>query len=233
MTQDRATPNPLEVLGQTSMFADLDDAELKLVFSRTQARPFRKDTVILTENDPAAAVYIISRGQVKISSLSDDGREVILGMLGEGDFFGEIAVLDGLQRSANVVGMSEGEVMVLSSGDFLDILVRQPVVSLALLRELAARLRKADEQIKSLSLEDATGKVAAVLLRLAQDIGRIKRGRVEIDALPLQQDMANMAGTSRETISRVLQAFGREGMIERDGPKLIILDFQKFKDQYC
>ena len=94
------------------------------------------------------------------------------------------------------------------------------------------RLRKADAQIKSLSLKDASGRVANVVLQLADDIGRIRRGRVEIDELPLQQDLANMAGTSRETISRMIHAFIRAGHLELERGKLIINDYEKFKSKY-
>ena len=94
------------------------------------------------------------------------------------------------------------------------------------------RLRKADAQIKSLSLKDAAGRVATVLLQLADDIGTIRKGRVEIDELPLQQDLANMAGTSRETISRVIHTFIKKGFLDLQGNKLIISDYEKFKSQY-
>ena len=94
------------------------------------------------------------------------------------------------------------------------------------------RLRKAVAQIKSLSLKDAAGRVANVIQQLADDIGKIRKGRVEIDELPLQQDLANMAGTSRETISRMIHAYIREGFLELERGKLIINDYEKFKARY-
>jgi CRP-like cAMP-binding protein len=93
-------------------------------------------------------------------------------------------------------------------------------------------LRAADMKIKALSLKDAEGKVATVVLQLADDIGKIKHGIVEIEKLPLQQDFANMAGTSRETISRTLHSFAKKGLIELEGSKLRILDYEKFKETY-
>ena len=97
-------------------------------------------------------------------------------------------------------------------------------------RELTGRLRKADAQIKSLSLKDAAGRVANVVLQLADEIGMFRKGRVEIDELPLQQDLANMAGTSRETISRMIHKFIKKGYLQLQGNRLIINDYESFKN---
>ncbi len=164
--------------------------------------------------------------------MDDDGREVILSILGESDFFGEMAILDGLARSASVVAITKSELFMIHRRDFLKLLHDFPSVAIALLKELTMRLRKADAQIKSLSLKDASGRVANVVLQLADDIGKIRKGRVEIDELPLQQDLANMAGTSRETISRMIHSFIREGHLEIERGKLIINDYEKFKSRY-
>jgi CRP-like cAMP-binding protein len=112
------------------------------------------------------------------------------------------------------------------------LLQTHPEIAIALLQELTRRLRQADIKIKALSLKDAEGKVATVILQLADDLGKIKSGIVEIEKMPLQQDLANMAGTSRETISRTLHAFAKKELIEMDGTKLKILDYIKFKELY-
>ena len=171
-------------------------------------------------------------GKVKIVRTDDDGREVILSILGESDFFGEMSMLDGLARSASAVATSKAELFMIHRQDFLKLLHDYPPVTVALLQELTMRLRKADSQIKSLSLKDATGRVANVVLQLADDIGIIRKGRVEIDDMPLQQDLANMAGTSRETISRTMHTFIKKGHLEMLGNKLIIKDYEKFKSLY-
>jgi len=107
-----------------------------------------------------------------------------------------------------------------------------PEVSIALLQELTQRLRAAGMKIKALSLKDAEGKVATVILQLADDTGKIKHGVVEIEKLPFQHELANMAGTSRETISRTLHAFAKKGLIELEGSKLRIVQYEKFKELY-
>jgi CRP-like cAMP-binding protein len=143
-----------------------------------------------------------------------------------------MAILDGFTRSATVTALEDSELFIIQRNDFLDLLTSHPEISIALLQELTSRLRAADMKIKSLSLKDAEGKVASVILQLADDVGKIKKGVVEIEKLPLQQDLANMAATSRETISRTLHAFAKKGLVELEGSKLRILDYEKFKDTY-
>jgi CRP/FNR family cyclic AMP-dependent transcriptional regulator len=171
-------------------------------------------------------------GKVKIVRMDDDGREVILSILGESDFFGEMAILDGLARSASVVAITKSELFMIHRRDFLKLLHDFPSVAIALLKELTMRLRKADAQIKSLSLKDARDAWRTSCCSSPTISGRSGRGRVEIDELPLQQDLANMAGTSRETISRMIHAFIREGHLEIERGKLIINDYEKFKSRY-
>ena len=107
-----------------------------------------------------------------------------------------------------------------------------PQVAINLLKELAHRLRRSDSQIKSLSLQNALGKVASTLLRIADDSGIIKHGQVEISQLPPQQDLANMAGTSRETISRVIKSLNMLGYVKKEGGKLKILDYERFRQDF-
>jgi CRP/FNR family cyclic AMP-dependent transcriptional regulator len=188
--------------------------------------------MILIEEEVGSSMFIITAGRIKISRLSDDGREVILSILSEGDFFGEMSILDGQTRSATAVALDDSELLLIRRDDFLKMLHSFPQIAINLLRELASRLRRADAQIKSLSLQDATGKVASTILRLADDAGRIKHGMVEISELPLQQDLANMSGTSRETISRVIKSLCVDGYLRKEGGKLVILDYNKFKEHF-
>jgi CRP-like cAMP-binding protein len=143
-----------------------------------------------------------------------------------------MALLDGQARSASVVATSKSELFMIHRRDFLDSLHQFPTISISLLAELAMRLRKADMQIKSLSLKEAAGRVANVLLILADDIGVFRKGKVEIDDLPLQQDIANMAGTSRETVSRMLHQFAREESITLKGNKVTINDYEAFRKKH-
>jgi len=221
-----------ECLRNVPFFNELEESELVKVVRVGVRKKYKKGSIILLESESGAALFVIISGKVKIVRTDDDGREVILSILGENDFFGEMSILDGLARSASVIAITKTELFMIHRRDFLKLLHDFPAVTIALLKELTMRLRKADSQIKSLSLKDAAGRVANVILQLADDIGKIRKGRVEIDELPLQQDLANMAGTSRETISRMVHFFIKKGYIELQGNKLIIEDYERFKSLY-
>ncbi|NLT50812.1 MAG: Crp/Fnr family transcriptional regulator [Ignavibacteria bacterium] len=221
-----------DFLQYVPIFSDLPDDALEQVVNIGSKKTYKKESVILIEEDSGSGLFVIISGKVKISRTSNDGREVILTILNESDFFGEMAILDGMTRSASVVALEDTELFMIQRNDFIELIKQHPEVSIALLQELTKRLRAADMKIKSLSLKDAEGKVASVLLQLADDMGTIKQGVVEIEKLPLQQDLANMAATSRETISRTLHSFAKKQLIELEGSKLRILCYEKFKEVY-
>ena len=221
-----------QLLKSLPLFGELDNAELAEIWNHVQTRSYKKSNIILFEEDPGDSLFIIKEGKVKITRLSEEGREVILSILGEGEFFGEMSLLDGESRSANVIALADSEVFVLKREDFLNILTSNPQIAISLLEELAYRIRKSDQQIEYLSLADAENKVALTLLRIAEESGTFKMGQVTIEELPMQQDMANMSGTSRETISRMLSEFTEKEYIDRKGKKLIILDYEKFRSDF-
>ena len=192
------------------------------------SRLYEKGKMILLEQSQGETFFIIISGVVKVTRLSDDGREVILAILGESDFFGEMSLLDGEGRSANIVANEQSEVVTLSRSDFLDCLQKYPKIAIALLEELAVRLRKSDQHIESLSLSDSEQRIGITLIRLAEELGTIKRGDVNVKNLPYQQDIANMAGTSRETVSRTLKLLETKNLLKRDGRNLTIYKFDLF-----
>jgi CRP-like cAMP-binding protein len=219
-------------LRNVPIFADLEEKELDKIARLGTRQKYKRGNVVVLEKESGASLFVIVSGKVKVVRTDEEGREVILSLFGPGEFFGEMALLDGMARSASVVALSKAELFMIHRRDFLESLHEFPSIAIALLAELAMRLRKADMQIKSLSLKDAAGRVANVLLILADDSGVFRKGKVEIDDLPLQQDIANMAGTSRETVSRMLHQFVREGSIELKGNSLTINDYEAFRKTY-
>ena len=210
------------------MFKFIVKSDLNKIAERMVRRAYTKGQMILLEDDLGQTFFVIAEGSVKITRLSDDGREVILAMLGESDFFGEMSLLDGAGRSANVVALEASEVLTLARNDFLDILQQYPKISISLLEELTQRIRKSDQQIESLSLSDVEQRIGITLIRLAEELGTIKQGSVKIKNLPYQQDIANMAGTSRETVSRTFKLLEEKGLVTREGRKLTIYNFNQF-----
>ena len=224
----------IEFLKSVPIFSELAEDTLSQLSQSGSVQSFSKDSIILSEKEAGSALFIIIAGKVKISRISeeDSDKEVILSILNPSDFFGEMALLDGLERSATATTMDDSKIFIIQRNDFLELLHEHPEVSIALLQEFTRRLRENGMKIKALSLKDAEGKVAYVILQLADDVGKIKHGIVEIEKLPFQHELANMAGTSRETISRTLHAFAKKGLIELEGSKLRIVDYEKFKEMY-
>lgn len=223
----------LGILKTIPLFSELSEKDLQKIVRVASKQKYHKDNLILIEEEVGSSMFIILDGRVKISRISDDGREVILSILSEGDFFGEMSLLDGQTRSANVTAVDDSELLVIRREDFLQILFDYPQIAINLLKELAQRIRKGDEHIKSLSLQDAKGRVANTLLRIAEDYGVFRMGQVEINELPLQQDLANMAGTSRETISRVIKSLMQQGYLKKERGKIIIIDYENFKSIFA
>jgi|TARA_B100001250_G_scaffold69080_2_gene55376 CRP-like cAMP-binding protein len=219
-------------LRNVPIFSDLKDTDLNIISDKMVSRTYEKGQMILLEESQGETFFIIISGAVKVTRLSDDGREVILAMLGESDFFGEMSLLDGEGRSANIVANEDAEVLTLSRSDFLDCLETYPKIAIALLEELAIRLRKSDQHIESLSLSDSEHRIAITLIRFAQELGTIKQGDVRIKNLPFQQDIANMAGTSRETVSRTLKLLEEKNLVQKDGKDLIIYKFDEFRQLF-
>lgn len=224
--------NNTNFLESVPIFSELDSDALEKIVKSGVTQTYKKDSIILSEEESGSALFVIVEGKVKVSRSSGDDKEVILAILNESDFFGEMSLLDGMARSATVTAIEDSKLFIIQRTEFLDLLKKYPEVSIALLTELTKRLRASSMKVKALSLKDAEGKVATVLLQLADDIGKIRQGIVEIDHLPFQQELANMAGTSRETISRTLHSFAKKGLIELDGSKLRIIDYEKFKEMF-
>ena len=174
-------------------------------------------------------VFLVKKGTVKITRVNDEGKEVILSLMGENDMVGEMSVIDGESRSANVLAQENCELYAIRSEDFLSLLKENFEISFSLMGELANRIRKSDQHIEALSLSDAEHRIGVSILNLAEELGVIVKGKVTIDNLPFQQDIANMSGTSRETVSRILKLFEDRNMLVKKGHKLMIPDYNNFK----
>ena len=224
--------NKVDHLKNVPIFSDLSDSDLTKIATKMIPREYEKGKIILLEESLGESFFIITSGAVKVTRLSDDGREVILAILGESDFFGEMSLLDGGGRSANIVANETANMLTLSRRDFLECLESYPKIAISLLEELAIRLRKSDQQIESLSLSDSEQRIGITLIRLAEELGTIKQGNVCIKNLPFQQDIANMAGTSRETVSRTLKLLEDKSLIMKENRILTIFNFDSFRTAF-
>ena len=219
----------LDFLRNVSLFESLDQQELEALSDVTFTRTFSKDNVIILAEDEGDTLFILKKGQVKVSIVSEGGREVILSLLGPGSVFGELSLLDGKPRSANVVATEETDLLMLRRADFLQLIYKTPQIATALLAELATRMRKTDRQIEGLALLDVTSRISDTLLQLATEQGAETADGVTIESRPTHQELANMSGTTRETVSRVLKRLEGQGYINRNGRKITILREEAWK----
>ena len=211
-----------ELLRGVYIFRDLPDADLGEVARRLVPRATQKDEVIVAQQQPGDSLYLIASGKVKVSLSGEKGREMILSVLGPGEFFGEMSLLDGEPRSATVTAQSPAQLYILSREAFVDYLRRSPQAGLNILAEMSRRLRRADEIIGNLALLDVYGRVAHILLEMAKKEGIQREDGVLIDNRPTQQDLAAMLGTSRETVSRALNDFARRGYLSMTGRRILL-----------
>jgi len=219
----------LDFLRSVNIFSDLSENELISIKDVCTTRNYPKNSMIILEEEMGDVVFIVMSGTVKITRVNDEGKEVILAMLGSGEVFGEMAILDGESRSANALSQENCEVVTINREDFLNIIKTNNKVAINLMTEFAIRLRKSDQQIEALSLDDAEHRIGVSILNLAEEMGVIRQGSVTVENLPYQQDIANMAGTSRETVSRVMKIFEERGLITKAGHTLSIPDYAFFK----
>ena len=219
----------IKLLSTVPVFSELSLPALADLIAKMDKRSYPKNSTILMEDENGDDLFVICIGTVKISRIKEDGREVVLAVLGKGEFFGEISVLDGESSSVNFFALENAEVLILKRSDFLRLLQKHPPVALSLLAEMARRIKGNYQQIESLALGDAQYRIGTTLLRLAEELGTIRNGVVRIGRLPYNLDIANMAGTSRETVSRIFTLFDKKGMLHREGNTLSIWDYGQFR----
>lgn len=214
--------NDRELLRTIPIFADLGEDEIDALARVTSRRKCPKDTVVFFENDEGDSLFMILEGRIKVTILGDDGREIILSVLSPGDFFGDMALLDNEPRSATAIAMEDSELLSLHRADFQNVVVENTRITLALVRALSARLRRANHQISTLALLDVYGRVARLILDMARDEGkRLKDGRIAFRRAT-HQEIANRIGTTRETVTRMLKDLERQGLIQVDGKEIVL-----------
>jgi CRP-like cAMP-binding protein len=220
-----------EVLRTVPIFSELSDEDISSLAHLALRKRYPKDTVVFFENEEGDFFFTILEGRIKVTILGDDGREVILSVLGPGDFFGEMALLDNEPRSATAIAVEESELLSLHRNDFQSVLNDNRSITSALIRVLSARLRRANHQISTLALLDVYGRVARVIVDMAREEGkRLRDGRIAFRRAT-HQEIANRIGTTRETVTRMLKDLERQGLIHVEGKEIVVQpDFEKVFD---
>src|SRR6266704_5274117 len=209
-------------LKQVDIFAGLSDEEIGQLSSVAKRRTFRSGEVIFHREDPGQVLYVIKEGEVKISLISPDGQEISLVVFGKGECFGEVAMLDGLPRSADAIAMEKVECYTLQRSDFHKAIMKNPKIAIQVMEVLSKRLRSTDQMVEDLIFLDVYGRVAKKLLELADTHGSKVGNGIRIDVRLTQQDLASMVGASRESVNKVMGYFTDKDFISTDKHRITL-----------
>jgi CRP-like cAMP-binding protein len=216
-------------LKKIPLFQDLGPEAMSRLAETVQIAEIRRRQVIYLPGDPGKTVYFVNGGRVKISKVTRDGKELTLAYRGPGELFGEIALVEGGPREEMAEAMENALLTEMERGDFERLIQTQPLLGLRLARLLTQRRRDIENKIENLVFKDVNSKLAELLIRLANDFG-VDDARGTLVALKItHQEMANLIGSTRETVSLTLSQFKRKGLIRTDGRKVIIADREGLK----
>jgi CRP/FNR family transcriptional regulator/CRP/FNR family cyclic AMP-dependent transcriptional regulator len=205
-------------------FANLGEDHAGELAKSLVPRRFGLGQVIFHLGDPGGLLYLISRGKVKISHTTPEGQDVVLAILGPGDFFGELALIDDSPRSATAVALETTETWTLHREEFIHYLADNPDFALHVLKTLARVIRRLNTQLADIFFLDLPGRLARVLLNLADQYGRRLMDGTVIDLALTQTDLAEMTGATRVSVNKALGRFRRAGWIRVNGRQLTVVD---------
>ncbi len=224
----------VELLKSVPLFTDLGDEELERFSHVAVPRSFPAGTRVFHEGDSSDACYIVKSGTFRVTREHSDGRAITLATLEPGEIFGELAMLDGDQRSASAEALSDGELLALPAGDVRALLSRHPEIALKLVAGLVRRLRAANVRISRQSFQTVPSRVAGILAQLSREAedgnGAEANGSGEVTIRMNQTDLAQLAGTSRESVSRFLAELERAGVVRSGRGRVTVLDPPKLRN---
>jgi len=220
-------------LAQVALFANLDAESLGELSAVVRRRVFRAPEVIFHRDDPGQVLYVIREGKVKITINSPEGHEVVLAVFGPGDYFGELALLDGQPRSASAVALEDVEVYGLQRSDFIKAVMSHPRIAIQVMNVLSRRLRQTDTMIEDLLFLDVHGRVAKKLLDLAELHGVRTPDGILIDMRLTQSDLAALVGASRESVNKVMGYFVAKRFLSTEKRKITILRLADLRRRIC
>ncbi|SFL60135.1 Crp/Fnr family transcriptional regulator [Pelosinus propionicus] len=214
-----------EYLREIPVFSKLPENQLEIIHNHTIERRFRKGMIVFHEGDAGEGFHYVKSGKVKVLRTSDDGREHIIKILGAGEIFAEVLMFNNQPYPATAVAVEPSCIGIIRNVDLEQLVLTNNELALQLIKALSQRLIYAQQKIKNLALNDVMSRTIEVLLRLSQEQGDIKdNGIIELALDLSRQDLANLVGTTRETVTRTLSSLKKDKYIDFDGQKIKILD---------
>jgi CRP-like cAMP-binding protein len=221
----------VNLLAKIPIFASLKPAYLTELVTKLTTRHYRRGETIFHKDDSGSTLYIIKSGQVKIATPSQEGGEVILAILTDTEFFGELSLLDSRPRSATAMAMVDTKVLILHRDDFLDVIGKHPGLAGDMLAALSDRLRHTNVLLEDSIFLDLSARLCRRLLELSEKRGLATKRGIEIDLRLTQQDLANFVGASRVAINKLLGTFQDQGLICIDKKRITVLRPEEMRKQ--
>ncbi len=220
--------DPVELLSRVSLFSELSRAELERISRVAIPRSFPAGVRVFHEGDHSDACYLVRSGDLRVTREHSDGRAIALATLGPGDIFGELAMLDGQARSASVETLSDAELLALGAADFRRLLAEHSQISVKLIAALTRRLRETNERVSRQSFQTVPSRVAGVLAQLITEEA-VPDGRSGVTIRMTQADLAQLAGTSRESVSRFLATLERAGVVRVGRGRVTVVEPRRLR----
>jgi CRP/FNR family transcriptional regulator, cyclic AMP receptor protein len=211
-----------EALLKSSLFRTMTSQELDETLKFAAERHIARGSMIFQKGDEGSSLMAVLVGRVKISSVSSEGKEVTLNHINQGEIFGEIALLDGKQRSADATATEDTLLLVVERRHFLPFVRQNGDLYLRLLTVLCDRLRRTSMALEELALFDLPARLARVLLKMADDYGRPVADGVRIDMKLSQRDLSTLVASTRESVNKQMQAWRKEGTVDMDAGHIVV-----------
>src|ERR1700687_2205231 len=233
VSQDKkVAPRPvasskLAVLRKHPIFSDLDPAALDQLCRYAKHSSLKRGATIVSKGDPGNSLIAVISGTVKISVSSPDGRSAILNLIGPGEIFGEVAVLDGLARTADAIANTNCEIFVIDRREFIPFVQSQPALAMKFIELLCTRLRWTSDQVEEVILQNLPGRLASALLRLTEKHKLAPAGRT---IAITQQEISEMVGMTRESINKQLRAWAARSWVRLEHGAIVVLDANSLRE---
>lgn len=216
-------------LATVSLFQGLSENLLRDICTKVQERQIPKSTILFMEDDPGDSLYIIRQGSFKVYRLASDGREKTLAVIVQGEWFGEMALIDDGPRSATAEALENSKVIILKKVDFKLLMDNYPPLAQQVTRVLSFRLRQTNQQVEAFAFGDVRSRIVQVLLDLYRRNGIITENGHRIEVRLTHQEIANLAGVARETASRILAELQQDELVEYSHRQFCLLDLEKLQ----
>lgn len=211
------------------IFTELAEEQQKRLAQVIIERQYRKSQIVFGEGDPGEALFFLKSGKIKLTKTTEDGREQILAFRSPGEVFAEVVLFDGGNYPATAEVIEDAQIGIIRNKDIERIMLENVDIAISLIRIMSKRLRQAQTSLKDIALKDVYGRLASILLKLAAEYGEERNGSIKINLSLTHQDLANMIGTSRESVNRVISEWRKEGVIDAQRGEITLIKPQKLK----